>query len=282
MPVAAPFGRRPACRRRLPPQGRITGAQLRPPRIRQSSVGRHSCSTCDIQKPAAAITATTASAIRALRRDGGSSSMALALTPVTGLRRSVEPMRRAGNANRLVCLLGWPPCCAGAARAADRYFETSDGVRLHYVEAGRGRTIVMVPGWTMPAWIFDRADPRVFHATTASWRSIPARRATARSPPAATTRAARPGHRRAARPARPRAGGADGLVARRAGQPGLCQRATATRRLAGLVLVDNSVGEEPAADRLRRVRARPGPKLSREEQMRRFVGGMFARPQPRS
>jgi non-heme chloroperoxidase len=38
----------------------------------------------------------------------------------------------------------------------DRFFITSDGVRLHYFEAGqRNRhTLVLIPGWTMPAWIF--------------------------------------------------------------------------------------------------------------------------------
>ena len=35
------------------------------------------------------------------------------------------------------------------------YFKTSDGVRLHYLEAGAGPGIVFVPGWTMPAWIWD-------------------------------------------------------------------------------------------------------------------------------
>lgn len=49
-------------------------------------------------------------------------------------------------------------CLAAApARAEDRWFTTSDGVRLHYSEAGPadGRTVVFVPGWTMPGWIFD-------------------------------------------------------------------------------------------------------------------------------
>jgi non-heme chloroperoxidase len=36
-----------------------------------------------------------------------------------------------------------------------RHFKTSDGVRLHYLEAGKGPAIVFVPGWTMPAWIWD-------------------------------------------------------------------------------------------------------------------------------
>jgi len=45
---------------------------------------------------------------------------------------------------------------AAPAHAADMQFTTSDGVRLHVIEAGppQAQTIVFVPGWTMPAWIF--------------------------------------------------------------------------------------------------------------------------------
>jgi non-heme chloroperoxidase len=35
------------------------------------------------------------------------------------------------------------------------FFTTSDGVKLHYLEAGKGPAIVFVPGWTMPGWIWD-------------------------------------------------------------------------------------------------------------------------------
>lgn len=35
------------------------------------------------------------------------------------------------------------------------YFQTSDGVELHYLEAGSGPTIVFVPGFTMPAEIWE-------------------------------------------------------------------------------------------------------------------------------
>jgi microsomal epoxide hydrolase len=35
------------------------------------------------------------------------------------------------------------------------YFVTSDGVELHYLEAGSGPTLVFVPGWTMPAEIWE-------------------------------------------------------------------------------------------------------------------------------
>ncbi len=47
----------------------------------------------------------------------------------------------------------------GAAMAAESHsFITSDGARLHYLEAGpsSARTVVFVPGWTMPAWIWER------------------------------------------------------------------------------------------------------------------------------
>jgi non-heme chloroperoxidase len=35
------------------------------------------------------------------------------------------------------------------------FFTTSDGVRLHYLETGKGPAIVFIPGWTMPAWIWE-------------------------------------------------------------------------------------------------------------------------------
>ena len=47
---------------------------------------------------------------------------------------------------------------APVARAADNlYFFTSDGVRLHLIAAGppNAQTVILVPGWTMPAWIFQ-------------------------------------------------------------------------------------------------------------------------------
>jgi microsomal epoxide hydrolase len=58
----------------------------------------------------------------------------------------------------LLCLL-YPAASAGAQTirgTTNHYFTTSDGVRLHYLEAGRPNApvIVFVPGWAMPAWIF--------------------------------------------------------------------------------------------------------------------------------
>ncbi len=44
----------------------------------------------------------------------------------------------------------------GMAATMDRYFETSDGLQLHYLEAGSGeRTLLFVPGWLMPAAVFE-------------------------------------------------------------------------------------------------------------------------------
>ncbi len=48
------------------------------------------------------------------------------------------------------------------------------------------------------------------------------------------------------------------------------------RLVAGLVLIDNSIGEDPAPV-ASRVPGPRGPRLGREEQMRRFVRGMFTR-----
>jgi len=62
---------------------------------------------------------------------------------------------------RMLCLIAalFAPaaaCAQSVPGTTDHAFITSDGVRLHYLEAGprRAPTIVFIPGWTMPAWIF--------------------------------------------------------------------------------------------------------------------------------
>lgn len=42
------------------------------------------------------------------------------------------------------------------AQTSSGFFKTSDGIRIHYLEAGTGRPIVFIPGWTMPAWIWQK------------------------------------------------------------------------------------------------------------------------------
>jgi microsomal epoxide hydrolase len=41
------------------------------------------------------------------------------------------------------------------AEIEHRFFKTSDHVQLHYLEAGNGPTLVFVPGWVMPAEIWE-------------------------------------------------------------------------------------------------------------------------------
>jgi microsomal epoxide hydrolase len=53
-----------------------------------------------------------------------------------------------------VCI---PSALNVAAQATKSGFiRTSEGVRIHYLEAGSGRPIVFIPGWTMPAWIWEK------------------------------------------------------------------------------------------------------------------------------
>ncbi len=51
-------------------------------------------------------------------------------------------------------LLGAALPVVAEAQGESRFFATSDGVRLHYLDAGQGPIIVFIPGWCMPAWIF--------------------------------------------------------------------------------------------------------------------------------
>ena len=168
---------------------------------------------------------------------------------------------------------------ASAAQAADRYFLTSDGVHLHYVEAGRGRTIVMVPGWTMPEWIFDRQ----IAALSQHYRVIAFDPRSQGESEVAPT-----GHD-------PWRRGQDiaELLDRLGPDPVLLMgwslgvldslaylNLHGDQRVAGLVLVDNSVGEDPPPSGSGHA-SRPGRKLSRAEQMHQFVDGMFTHPQPR-
>ena len=180
------------------------------------------------------------------------------------------------------------PACADrtAAQAVglvqSRTFETSDGVRLHYLEAGpRGANVlVFIPGWTMPAWIWA---PQIA-AFSSRYRVVA-------FDPRGQGDSAAPGwgydqNRRGQDIAE--------LIERLEPQPvvvvgwslGVLDTLAyvhnhGDRRLAGLVLVDNSVGEEPAPVWVPRQAHRPlPPPLSHEAAMRRFVRGMFRRTQP--
>lgn len=173
--------------------------------------------------------------------------------------------------------------CLGLLRPAlaaqDRFFLSSDHVQLHYLEAGRGHTIVFIPGWTMPAWIFDKqiADfSRHYHVVAFDPRG--------QGDSTIATGGYDPGRR-----------GQDiaDLLAQLGPEPvvlvgwslGVLDtlaylHSHPDTQVAGLVLIDNSVGEEPAPSPSPPPAARRrGPPLSRAANMRAFVGGMFRTPQ---
>jgi non-heme chloroperoxidase len=56
----------------------------------------------------------------------------------------------------LLCMSLAPAILAQTPAASSNFFKTSDGTRIHYLEAGSGRAIVFIPGWTMPAWIWQK------------------------------------------------------------------------------------------------------------------------------
>ncbi len=61
-------------------------------------------------------------------------------------------------ASALLLLQSSPASAAGSDEAAgwhSGFVTTTDGVRIHYLEAGAGPAILFVPGWTMPAWIWE-------------------------------------------------------------------------------------------------------------------------------
>lgn len=180
----------------------------------------------------------------------------------------------------LLVVLGGIAAHPTKARAGvrDGFFISSDGVRLHYLEAGppAGRTIVLVPGWTMPAWIwapqiaaFSRADHVIAFDPRGQGES--------EAPPHGYT---------------PERRGQDiaELIALLHTKVLLVGWSLGVldslaylhmhgdAAVAGLVLVDNSVGEEPAPV--------PGPRapapVPHARFMARFVRAMFHVPQPPS
>jgi non-heme chloroperoxidase len=161
------------------------------------------------------------------------------------------------------------------ATSADRFFKTSDGVRLHVIEAGPtfGRTIVFVPGWTMPAWIFQRQIAffsRDYHVLALDPRG--------QGDSEAPAQGYEPNRR-----------GADiaELIATQSGRPvllvgwslGVLDSLAYVHNfgdglLNGLVLIDNSIGEDPPPPP-HVPSGRRAPAVPREISVARFVRSMF-------
>lgn len=171
----------------------------------------------------------------------------------------------------------------GAVEAAEsRSFITSDGARLHYLEAGpsEARTVVFVPGWTMPAWIFDAQIAALqdrYHVLALDPRG---------QGESEVTRFGYTYERRGrdvGELIRHAAGDKVVLVGWSLGVlDGLAWVAQAgDDRIAGLVLIDNSIGEEPAlrASTPAPRPATPAPEPTPEERRARraaFVASLFA------
>jgi non-heme chloroperoxidase len=173
--------------------------------------------------------------------------------------------------------------CLGShalAQGRDRFFVTSDGVRLHYLESGppTARTLVFVPGWTMPAWIWVaqiQAFSNRYHVI-----AFDPRGQGESGVPASGYEPVRRGQDISELLTQLGAG----RVVVVAWSLGVLDTLAAIhiggdRMIAGLVLVDNSVGEEPAPV-FHPAPRRKGPPPSRDVAMRQFVKAMFARPQP--
>jgi microsomal epoxide hydrolase len=164
-----------------------------------------------------------------------------------------------------------------APAVTQHFFQSSDGVRLHYREAGQGAlTLVFVPGWTMPGAIWEAQlnhfaaryrvltfDPRGQGESQIARDGYTAERR-------AQDIAELIGHAKANRVV---------LVGWSLGVLESLQytRAHGTDKLAALVLVDNSIGEEPPP--------KPDPtflprlKKDRRATSERFVRNMYRTPQ---
>ena len=166
-----------------------------------------------------------------------------------------------------------------AAAEGVRWFRTGDGVRLRYLEAGSGRLVVFVPGWCMPGRIFA---PQI-EALARRWRVValdPRGQGGSEVP----RDGSEPGRRgRDIQDLLAHLGG--GRVVLAGWSLGVLDALSYAAmagdgRLAGLVLIDNSVGEG-AAPPPRSVPSRFFQNLRqrRDATVRGFVASMYRTPQ---
>jgi non-heme chloroperoxidase len=163
---------------------------------------------------------------------------------------------------------------AAPAAARDLYFTASDGAHLHYTLTGPPNrpVLVFVPGWTMPGWIFA-PQAAAFSQNYQVVLFDPRGQGSSQITPDGYTagrRGADIGDLLSHLPGRVvlvgwSLGVLDSLAYLHAAGPS---------RLAGLVLIDNSVGENPPPTPPSH-RGVPGPVLSHAASMRAFVASMF-------
>ena len=177
----------------------------------------------------------------------------------------------------LLTLLVQPAAADTPIVMQSRFFATSDGVRLHYLDAGprTAHTIVLVPGWTMPAWIWRpqiEAFARHYHVV-----AFDPRGQGESDVPASGYEPGRRGQDIAELITQLQAGPVL-LVGWSLGVLDTLAyvRAHGDGHIAGLVLVDNSVGEEPPPPP-RPPRRHVTPPLPHAMAMDHFVRSMFHR-----
>lgn len=186
-------------------------------------------------------------------------------------------MRVAAFLRLAVCLLLISTRGEAQTAVDSRYFVTSDNVRLHYLAAGplAAHVLVFVPGWTMPAWIWTpqiAAFSQEYHVV-----ALDPRGQGDSDVPAWGYNQARRGQDIAELIEHLRAGPVVVIGWSLGVLDTLAYvHAQGDAKIAGLVLVDNSVGEEPAP-RPGKPHRYHGPPPPYAMAMRLFVQGMFRR-----
>lgn len=163
-------------------------------------------------------------------------------------------------------------------RAESHRFAASDGAELHYLEAGTGPLIVFVPGWTMPAEIWQ---PQIDHFA-ASYRVVA-------FDPRGQGRSEKVSY---GYYAERRARDIGELLVHLGGEPAILvgwslgvhevleyTRQTGTARVSALVLVDHPIAADWSTSAAFKSRYAEVQK-NREQWMRMFVRAIFATPQP--
>lgn len=196
-------------------------------------------------------------------------------------------MRRRTLLGGLASLPAAPIATAVAAPAfvgASRTFRTSDGVNLHYVDAmpasgaGSDHVLVFIPGWTMPGWIFS--PQLTYFARYCRVIALDPRGQGDSEIPASGYTAERRGQDIAellaviGQQKVVLVGWSLGVLDSLA-----YVAAHGGGRLSALVLIDNSIGENPPPRAEPELRGRYHKPLPYPTRMRAFVRGMFRTPQ---